>query len=240
MTKRKIDNLKKIQKQVFITCRLKKQGHKSRAQHLTLENWGSAHWGEHSSKRLLLCSTDVRNINSYETTGGWINDSIFTFGWTIPLMNKYKHPLFYAVFIGFVNKPLILLAECFTSTFCYFYYNIKQILLLHLRMWHDISRFSLSSMWTDHQTIWVHNDRLFYLPVKNCNCIPLLTKYWVIDLVQTETLHHNTLPSFLKFGIIIINCRFRVIKFSLWWILHDALLWCWLVHVVCRLSVLSG
>ncbi len=39
-----------------------------------------------SSKYLLLCSAEQRNSYRFGTNWGWVNDRIFIFGWTIPLM----------------------------------------------------------------------------------------------------------------------------------------------------------
>ncbi len=46
---------------------------------------------QHSSKYLLLCSTEERK--GFGTTWGWVNyDSIFILGWTIPLRCVFKLP----------------------------------------------------------------------------------------------------------------------------------------------------
>ncbi len=45
-----------------------------------------------SSKYLPLCSAEQRHSYRFGTTWGWVNDdSIFIFGWTIPLSIKYQH-----------------------------------------------------------------------------------------------------------------------------------------------------
>ncbi len=45
------------------------------------------HW--HSSKHLLLCSTEQRNSHGYGTTWGWVNDDrTLILRWTIPLNHK--------------------------------------------------------------------------------------------------------------------------------------------------------
>ncbi len=45
-----------------------------------------------SSKYLPLCSTEQRRSYRFGTTWGWVNDRIFIFGWTIPLMHRSKWP----------------------------------------------------------------------------------------------------------------------------------------------------
>ncbi len=48
---------------------------------------------EHSSKYLLLCWGEQRNSYRFRTTRGWVNDdSIFIFGWTIPLKSHHTIP----------------------------------------------------------------------------------------------------------------------------------------------------
>ncbi len=44
-----------------------------------------------SSKYLPLCSAEQRHSYRFGTTWGWVNDTIFIFGWTVPFKFKISH-----------------------------------------------------------------------------------------------------------------------------------------------------
>ncbi len=63
--------------------------------------------GQRAQKYLNLCSEDVRRSYGFGTTWGWaINDSIFIFGWTIPLKIKVLEWFYVRIYLCFPEVPL--------------------------------------------------------------------------------------------------------------------------------------